>query len=184
MKAHENHLPPASFDANRVRADFPILRTRTNGKPLVYLDNAATTQKPRAVIDAISHYYEAQNANVHRGVYQLSQIATDAYESARVKVQKFINAGEAAEVIFTRGTTEGINLVASSWGRANLKAGDEVVVSHLEHHSDIVPWQMACEATGAVLRVIPINDRGELVLEELRKFLADGRVKMVAVNHV
>src|SRR5947209_12858960 len=172
MKAHENHLPPASFDANRVRADFPILRTRTNGKPLVYLDNAATTQKPRAVIDAISHYYEAQNANVHRGVYQLSQIATDAYESARVKVQKFINAGEAAEVIFTRGTTEAINLVAASWGRSNLKVGDEVLVSALEHHSNIVPWQIACDAAGAKLTPIPMNDLGELRMEEFAKLLS------------
>jgi cysteine desulfurase/selenocysteine lyase len=172
------------WDVERVRADFPILQTTVNGKPLVYLDNAATTQKPRAVIDAIVRYYETQNANIHRGVYQLSQTATDLYEGTREKVRAFINAGEVAEIIFTRGTTEGINLVASSWGRTHLKAGDEVVVSHLEHHSDIVPWQMVCETMGAKVRAIPINDEGELVLAELEKFLANGRVRMVAVNHV
>jgi cysteine desulfurase/selenocysteine lyase len=172
------------WDVERVRADFPILRTKVRGKPLVYLDNAATTQKPRAVIDAIVRYYETQNANIHRGIYQLSQTATDLYEGVRHKVRAFINAAELGEIIFTRGTTEGINLVAASWGRAFLKAGDEVVVSHLEHHSDIVPWQMACEATGAKIRVIPINDDGELVLGELQQFLDGGRVKMVAVNHV
>jgi cysteine desulfurase/selenocysteine lyase len=172
------------WDVERVRADFPILRTKVRGKPLVYLDNAATTQKPRAVIDAIVRDYETQNANIHRGIYQLSQTATDLYEGVRHKVRAFINAAELGEIIFTRGTTEGINLVAASWGRAFLKAGDEVVVSHLEHHSDIVPWQMACEATGAKIRVIPINDDGELVLGELQQFLDGGRVKMVAVNHV
>src|SRR3954470_1666538 len=135
MKSAGDH-PGGSFDVARVRADFPILSTKAHGKPLVYLDNAATTQKPRGVIEAIKHYYEAQNANVHRGVYQLSQIATEAYEAARVKVQKFINAREPAEIIFTRGTTEAINLVAASWGRKFLKAGDEVLVSALEHHSN------------------------------------------------
>ncbi|HUO07920.1 MAG TPA: SufS family cysteine desulfurase [Phycisphaerae bacterium] len=181
------------WDVDRIRADFPILSTTVSRpspppthtpRPLVYLDNAATTQKPRAVIDAIVRYYESQNANIHRGVYQLSQTATSAYEGVREKVRSFVNARESAEIIFTRGTTEGINLVASSWGRTNLRAGDEVVVSHLEHHSDIVPWQMVCEATGATLKVIPINDRGELVLEELQRFLAGGHVKIIAVNHV
>ncbi|HVS73623.1 MAG TPA: aminotransferase class V-fold PLP-dependent enzyme, partial [Phycisphaerae bacterium] len=136
------------FDVERVRADFPILGTLENDRPLVYLDNAATTQKPRAVIDAIVRYYETQNANIHRGVYGLSQRATGLFEEAREKVRRFINAREAVEVLFTRGTTEGINLVANSWGRANLGSGHVVVVSHMEHHSDIVPWQMVCEAGG------------------------------------
>src|SRR5947209_14950822 len=149
MKSDGEHYSSAkggrgTFDPVKVRGDFPILQTKAHGKPLVNLDNGATTQKPRAVIEAIKHYYEAQNANVHRGVYQLSQIATEAYEAARVKVQKFINAAEPAEIIFTRGTTEAINVVAASWGRKFLQAGDEVLVSALEHHSNIVPWQIAC----------------------------------------
>jgi cysteine desulfurase/selenocysteine lyase len=172
-----------AFDPVKVRSEFPILSTKAHGKPLVYLDNGATTQKPRAVIEAIRHYYEAQNANVHRGVYELSQVATELYEGARHKVQRFINAGEAAEVIFTRGTTEGINLVASSWSRACLRGGDEVIVSAMEHHSNIVPWQIACDAVGAKLRVIPMNDAGELVMEEFAKLLS-ARTKLVAVNHV
>src|SRR5439155_25117859 len=138
MKPLQDHRG-GSYDVHRVRADFPILHTKSHGKPLVYLDNGATTQKPRAVIEAIKHYYEAQNANVHRGVYELSQVATELYEGARLKVQRFINAGESAEVIFTRGTTEGINLVAACWSRAFLKSGDEVIVSAMEHHSNIVP---------------------------------------------
>src|SRR3954468_22393728 len=153
MRSDANHHATSTtsrgFDPLKVRADFPILQTLSHGKPLVYLDNGATTQKPRAVIDALSHYYQAQNANVHRGVYELSQIATELYEGARLKVQRFINAGESAEVIFTRGTTEGINLVAACWSRAFLKSGDEVIVSAMEHHSNIVPWQMACDAVGA-----------------------------------
>ena len=176
-------VAPIAFDPVAVRGDFPILATRSHGKPLVYLDNGATTQKPRAVIEAISHYYEAQNANVHRGVYELSQVATEAYESARVVVRDFIGAAEAAEIIFTRGTTEGINLVASSWSRAFLKAGDEVIVSAMEHHSNIVPWQMACDAAGARLRVIPMNDAGELRMDEFAKLLGP-RTRMVAVNHL
>ncbi len=155
-----------------------------NGKPLVYLDNGATTQKPRAVIEAVAAFYGSQNANIHRGVYQLSQTATRVYEEAREKVRGFIHAADAGEIIFTRGTTESSNLVAASWGRANLTAGDVVVVSHLEHHSNIVPWQMACALAGAELKVIPINERGELELGVLDRFLADGRVRMVAVNHV
>jgi cysteine desulfurase/selenocysteine lyase len=171
------------FDVQKVRGDFPILQSLSHGKPLVYLDNGATTQKPQAVIDAIVRYYESQNANVHRGVYELSQIATDAYESARVRVQRFLNAADPAEIIFTRGTTEGINLVASSGCRAFLKAGDEVIVSAMEHHSNIVPWQMACEAMGARLRVIPMNDAGELRMDEFARLL-NSRTKFVAVNHV
>ena len=171
------------FDVQKVRADFPILSTSVHGKPLVYLDNGATTQKPNAVIDRISRYYREENANIHRGVYRLSQVATEAYEDARRKVQTFINAADEREVIFTRGTTEAINLVASSYARATLKPGDEIIVSTLEHHSNIVPWQIAAEATGATVRVIPVNDDGELLLDEYAKLLGD-RTKLVAVNHV
>src|SRR5215216_346213 len=160
------------FDPMRVRKDFPILWTESHGRPLVYLDNGATTQKPRQVIDAISRYYEAQNANIHRGVYRLSQLATELWESARGKVARFINATDERECIFTRGTTEGINLVAGCWGRTFLKPGDEVLVSAMEHHSNIVPWQIACEATGAKLRVIPMNDAGELLMPEYARLLA------------
>src|SRR5688572_25794376 len=173
-----------SFDPLSVRSDFPILQTKVYGKPLVYLDNGATTQKPRAVIDAISRYYESQNANIHRGVYHLSQLATTLYEESREKVRKFINAPEERECIFTRGTTEGINLVAACWGRNFLKAGDEVVVSAMEHHSNIVPWQIACDAVGATLRVIPMNECGELQLDALREFLAGGKVRLISVVHL
>src|SRR5687768_1511234 len=168
------------FDPHRVRADFPILSTTVYGKPLVYLDNGATTQKPNAVIDRVSRYYREENANIHRGVYRLSQVATEAYESARRTVQHFINAADEREVIFTRGTTEGVNLVASSFARATMKPGDEIIVSTLEHHSNIVPWQMAAEAAGARVRVIPIDDDGELLLDEYAKLLND-RTKIVAV---
>lgn len=143
------------------RADFPILKTQVNGHPLVYLDNGATTQKPQVVIDAVSHYYENTNSNIHRGVHQLSELATAAYENGREQVRRFIGAASVKEVVFTRGTTESINLVANSWGMANLKAGDEVLVTEMEHHSNIVPWQMVTERTGAELKVIPINDAGE-----------------------
>jgi cysteine desulfurase / selenocysteine lyase len=172
------------FDPLNVRNDFPILQTKVYGKPLVYLDNGATTQKPRAVIDAISRYYESQNANIHRGVYHLSQLATTLYEESREKVRKFINAADARECIFTRGTTEGINLVGACWGRNFLKGGDEVVVSAMEHHSNIVPWQMACDAVGAKLRVIPMNECGELQLDALRDMLASGKVRMISVVHL
>ncbi len=172
------------FEVEAVRRDFPILATHSHGKPLVYLDNGATTQKPRAVIDAIVRYYESQNANIHRGVYELSQTATALYEGVREKIRAFIGAAEAAEIIFTRGTTESINLVVSSWSRVYLRRGDAVIVSHLEHHSNIVPWQMACEAAGAKLKVIPINDAGELDIEAFRRLLNEGGAKMVAVNHV
>jgi cysteine desulfurase/selenocysteine lyase len=173
----------AVFDPDTIRADFRLLSTTVRGKPLVYLDNGATTQKPRQVIDAIVRYYETQNANIHRGVYQLSQDATEAYESARRKVAAFLNAGDENEVIFTRGTTEGINLVAACWGRKFLKPGDEVIVSAMEHHSNIVPWQITCELTGAVLRVIPINDAGELRMDEYAKLLGP-RTKFVSVTHL
>src|SRR5437773_4706214 len=143
-----------AYEVSRIREDFPILKTTVSGKPLIYLDNGATTQKPRQVIDAIKHFYEHENANIHRGVYYLSQLATDRYEGARHKVRKFINASEDREIIFTRGTTESINLVASSFGRLRLRADDEVIVSNLEHHANIVPWQISCQQQGATLRVI------------------------------
>jgi cysteine desulfurase / selenocysteine lyase len=176
---------PASgiFDVERVRADFPILEQKIHGKPLVYLDNAATSQKPRAVIDAISRYYEGTNANIHRAVHHLSEQATEEYEAARQTAQKFINAPSLSEVIFVRGTTEGINLVAQTFGRANIHSGDEVVVTDMEHHSDIVPWQLLCEDRGAKLRVVPINDRGELILDEYAKLLGP-KTKLVCVTHV
>jgi len=173
----------AALDAKRLREDFPILhQTVRGGRPLVYLDNAATTQKPRAVIDAVSRYYERDNANVHRAVHLLSQLSTQEFEEARVKVQRLLNASVAREVVFTRGATEAINLVAQSYGRQNVGAGDEVVVSHMEHHSNIVPWQMLCQERGAHLRVIPVDDRGELILEEYEKLLGP-RTRLVAVVH-
>ena len=156
------------FDVLKIRRDFPILQTRMNGKPLVYLDNAATTQKPQAVIDALVHYYSHDNANIHRGIYALSQRATEAHDAARRTVARFLNAREPAECIFVRNATEGINLVALSWARANLKAGDEILLGEMEHHSNIVPWQMTAQATGAAVRVIPMNDDGELILEDGR----------------
>lgn len=170
------------LDVSKIRSDFPILSRTINGKPLVYLDNGATSQKPQAVIDAISGYYAEINANVHRGVHTLSQIATDAFEASRMKIQKHINARHAHEVIFTSGTTHAINLVASGFASI-LKKGDEVLVSSLEHHSNIVPWQFLCERTGAVLKVIPMNLEGELILDGLEQVLTS-RTRIVAVNHV
>ena len=171
------------YDLARVREDFPILKELIHGKPLVYLDNAATSQKPWSVINAERDYYTHLNANIHRGVHDLSQRATDAFEGARGKARQFINARKNEEIIFVRGTTEAINLVATSYGRSKLKAGDEIVVSEMEHHSNIVPWQMACEATGAVLRVIPISDSGELDMDAYAKLLNE-RTKIVAITHV
>jgi cysteine desulfurase / selenocysteine lyase len=173
----------ALFDPQEVRADFPILFQRVNGKPLVYLDNAATSQKPRVVIDAISRYYEADNANIHRGIHELSQRATREYEATRELVRRFLNATEASEIVFVRGATEGINLVAQTYGRAQVRTGDEVLITAMEHHSNIVPWQILCEEKGARLRVAPINDRGELILEEFARLISP-RTKMVAVSHV
>jgi cysteine desulfurase / selenocysteine lyase len=175
--------PSNVFDVERVREDFPILQQKVHGKPLVYFDNAATSQKPRAVIDAISRYYEGTNANIHRAVHHLSEQATEEYEAARKTAQKFINAPNSTEIIFVRGTTEGINLVAQTYGRANIHAGDEVIVTDMEHHSDIVPWQLLCEDRAAKLRVVPINDRGELILGELEKLLGP-KTKLVCVTHV
>ena len=175
--------PAVSFDVARIRADFPILNRPIRGKPLVYLDNGATSQKPRAVIEALDNYYTTQNSNIHRGVHWLSEHATVAYEAAREKVRGFINAESEQEVILLRGTTEAINLVAQSYGRNFLKRGDEIIVSAMEHHSNIVPWQMVCEQVGARLRVIPINHDGEIVMEEYGRLLNE-RTKFVAVTHV
>ena len=171
------------LDPVALRRDFPALAQLVHGKPLVYLDNAATSQKPRQVLDAMAHFYEADNSNVHRGVHLLSERATRSYEAARDKVQAFIHAKAREEVVFTRGTTEAINLVAHSFLRPRLKPGDEVIVSAMEHHSNIVPWQLACEATGAKLKVIPITDAGELRMDEYAKLLGP-RTKLVAVGHV
>ena len=170
------------FDVGRIREDFPILKEMVHGKPLVYLDNAATTQKPQAVIDALVNYYMTENSNVHRGVHTLSQLATDAYEGARETVRKFINAEHDKEIIFVRGTTEGINLVAQTYGRANIEAGDEIIITAMEHHSNIVPWQILCQENGAHLKVIPINDEGELLLEEYENLLGP-RTRFVSVVH-
>jgi cysteine desulfurase/selenocysteine lyase len=170
------------FDIQKIRADFPILSRQVNGKPLVYFDNGATTQKPQVVIDAIATYYQEINANIHRGVHTLSQLATDAYEASRTKIQNHINAQFPHEVLFTSGTTHGVNLVANGFASL-LKAGDEVLVSALEHHSNIVPWQLLCEKTGAVLKVIPMNEKGELVMEKFDQLLSD-KTKIVTVNHI
>ena len=170
------------LDIQKIRADFPILNQKVNGKPLVYFDNGATSQKPQVVIDAIAKYYQEINANIHRGVHTLSQLATDAYETSRGKIQQHINAKFAHEVLFTSGTTHGINLVANGFASL-LKSGDEVLVSAMEHHSNIVPWQMLCEKTGAVLRVIPMNENGELIMAEFDK-LVSNKTKIVTVNHI
>jgi len=171
------------FDVERIRRDFPILQSKVHGHPLVYLDNAATAQKPQAVIDAIVRYYESENANIHRGVHYLSQLATEEFEKARETVRAFVNAAGAKEIIFTRGTTEAINLVAQTYGRVHVGTGDEVLITAMEHHSNIVPWQMLCEEKGAKLRVAPMNDAGELLLDEYKKLLGP-QTKIVAVGHV
>ena len=170
-------------DFQNLRRDFPVLGRPVHGKKLVYLDSAATSQKPKMVIEAVRRYYEEENANIHRGVHFLSERATELYEAARQKVQKFINARAVHEIIFTRGTTEAINLVAASFARPRLKAGDEIVLTQMEHHSNIVPWQLAAESVGAKLRVVPINDRGELLLDEYEKLLNE-KTRLVSVVHV
>jgi cysteine desulfurase/selenocysteine lyase len=176
--------PVASgLDIAKIRADFPILAERVNGKPLVYLDNAATSQKPRVVLDAIANYYEHMNANIHRGVHTLSVRATEAHDAARLTVKKFINAADTREIIFVRGATEAINLVAQTYGRRHVGAGDEVLITAMEHHSNIVPWQIFCEEKGAHLKVAPIDDRGELLLDEFAKLIGP-RTKIVAVTQV
>ncbi len=175
--------PLRTFDVNRVRADFPILKERVHGRALVYLDNAATTQKPQRVIDALLKYYTSDCANVHRGVHALSERATQDYEGARTKIRRFLNAEHECEIIFVRGATEGINLVAASYGRKFVHADDEVLITALEHHSNIVPWQMLCEAQNAHLRVVPINDRGEVIVDDFDRLLGP-RTRLVAVAHV
>tara|TARA_B100000809_G_scaffold810_1_gene920 strand:- start:1507 stop:2742 length:1236 start_codon:yes stop_codon:yes gene_type:complete len=171
------------IDLQKIRSDFPILSREVNGKPLVYFDNGASSQKPQQVIDVISHYYEYEHSNIHRGIHTLSQEATNAYEDARKTLQHFINAKHDHEVIFTAGTTGSINLVASSFGKKYLKEGDEIIISTMEHHSNIVPWQMICEEKGAILKVVPINDDGEFLMEEFNDLLSD-KTKLVAVTHV
>lgn len=183
METSTNILPTVNFDVEKIRADFPILQTKVYGKPLVYLDNGATAQKPLAVINSMVDYYKGYNANVHRGVHYLSQKATDAHEAVREAVRAFINAEKIQEVIFTRGTTESINIVAHSFGKAFVNTGDEIIITAMEHHSNIVPWQMLCEERGAKLRVIPINTDGELILEEYEKLLNE-HTKLVALVHV
>ena len=177
-------MPSAtSLDVTAIRKDFPILAQQVHGKPLIYLDNAATSQKPKCVIEALTRFYQMDNANIHRGVHQLSERSTQSYEAARGKVQRFLNAASTREIIFVRGATEGINLVAQTYGRTHVSAGDEIVISAMEHHSNIVPWQMLCEEKGAVLRVIPINDRGEVEFDQFEKLL-NHRTRLVAVSHV
>jgi cysteine desulfurase/selenocysteine lyase len=172
-----------SLDINVIRQEFPILNREVKGRPLIYLDNAATTQKPQQVLDALMHYYTNYNANIHRGIHTLAEEATAAFEQTRDAVKSFIGARTREEIIFTRGTTEGINLVAYSWGRKNIQAHDEIIISNMEHHSNIVPWQLLCEEKGAVLKVIPINERGELILEEYKKMLGP-KTKLVSIVHV
>ncbi|MCH7996728.1 MAG: cysteine desulfurase [Chloroflexi bacterium] len=176
-------MPLDERAVQKLREDFPILKQLVHGKPLVYLDNAATSQKPRQVIDAITNYYESYNSNVHRGLHALSEQATQAYEGARGIVRSFLNAAEDREIIFVKGTTEGINLVASSYGRAHLQQGDEIIISEMEHHSNIVPWQILCEEKGAVLKVVPFNDDGELLLDEYERMLGP-RTKLVSMTYI
>jgi len=174
---------PTLYDVEKIRSDFPILQTKVHGKPLVYLDNAATSQKPITVITKAQEYYSSMNSNIHRGVHALSQVATEAYEMARIKIKNFINSLGKNEIIFTRSTTESINLVAQTYGRANIKEGDEVIISEMEHHSNIVPWQMICDEKNAKLKIIPINDEGEIIFEEYEKILTN-RTKFISVVYV
>lgn len=172
----------STYDVDSIRNDFPILSREARGKPLVYLDNAATTQKPQAVIDRLVKYYTEENSNVHRGVHYLSEVATAAYEGARTTVMRFLNARSEKEIVLTRGTTESINLVTQSWGRRNVGSGDEVIISAIEHHSNIVPWQLLCDERQATLRIIPVDDNGDLILEEFEKMLTP-RTRIVSVGH-
>jgi cysteine desulfurase/selenocysteine lyase len=187
MHIEDDIFVPTAMDQlstiHSCRHNFPLLRQSVNGKRLVYLDNAATSQKPQVVIDTIMRYYEAENSNIHRGVHYLSERATRAYEAARLKVRQFLNASGVEEIIFVRGTTEGVNLVAQTYGRQNVKGGDEIVISAMEHHSNIVPWQMLCEEKGARLRIIPINDAGEILIDEYEKLL-NSKTKLVSIVHV
>ncbi len=176
-------MPKNSFDVDRARADFPVLQQTVHGKPLIYLDNAATSQKPAAVIEILDRYYLEYNSNIHRGVHHLSQVATEAYESARENIRRYINAHSTKEIIFVRGATEGINLVAQTFARSHIKAGDEILITEMEHHSNIVPWQILAEQTGAILKYIPINDAGELDLEKIDALLTD-KTKLLALVHI
>jgi cysteine desulfurase / selenocysteine lyase len=171
------------YDVYKIREDFPILKTKIRNKPLVYFDNAATTQKPQQVIDTLNRYYTSMNSNIHRGVHYLSNIATDAFEEARIKVKDFINAASQKEIIFTRGTTESINLVANSFGKSNLKEGDEIIISNMEHHSNIVPWQLICNEKKAKLKVIPIDDNGEIIFDEFLKLISD-KTKLISIVYI
>lgn len=182
MTTFKTILQP-SVNVEKVRADFPILSRKVNGKPLVYFDNGATAQKPKKVIDVLDHYYKHQNANIHRGVHTLSREITIEYENARTTIQKHLNAAHPHEIVFTKGTTDSINLVAASFGKKFITAGDEIIVSTMEHHSNILPWQQVCEEKGAILKVIPINDAGELLLDEYKKLLSS-KTKIVAIAHV
>ena len=174
---------PTLYDVEKIRSDFPILQTKVHGKPLVYLDNAATSQKPITVITKAQEYYSSMNSNIHRGVHALSQVATEAYEMARIKIKNFINSLGKNEIIFTRGTTESINLVAQAYGRANIKEDDEIIISEMEHHSNIVPWQMICDEKNAKLKIIPINDEGEIIFEEFERIITH-RTKFISVVYV
>ena len=173
----------SSIDIQKIRSHFPVLEQEVNGKPLIYFDNAASSQTVKSVVDALTHFYEKDHANIHRGIHTLAERSTKAYEETRERVGGFINAGEADEIIFTKGTTESINLVAQSWGSKFLSQGDEILISQLEHHSNIVPWQLAAERSGAVIKVIPINDKGEILLDEYKKLLSS-KTKLVAVNYI
>ena len=171
------------LDIESIRKQFPILHQEVNGKPLIYFDNAATSQKPQSVIDALMHYYNSDNANIHRGIHTLAERSTTAFENTRKTVAKFLNSNEVEEIIFTKGTTEGINLVASTYGRKFIGSGDEIIISNLEHHSNIVPWQILCEEKGCVLKVIPVNDQGELIMAEYDRLLSE-KTKLVSVNYI
>lgn len=179
----DNVAAPAHLDVDQVRQDFPILHQEVNGRPLVYLDNAATTQKPQSVIDALSSYYQQDNANIHRGIHTLAERATAAFEETRQVVHRFINSNEPEEIVFTKGTTDGINLVAATFGRMNVQKGDEIIISAMEHHSNIVPWQILCEEKGAHLKVIPVNDRGEIIVDEYKQLLSS-KTKLVSIVYV
>ena len=172
-----------TFDVKKIRCDFPILQEKIKGKPLVYLDNAASTQKPNSVIQRLQHFYTHENSNVHRGIHSLSELATEEFEKSREKIQQFIHAKSFTEIIFVRGTTEAINLVAQTYGLSQIKADDEIIISHMEHHANIVPWQLLCAQTGAKLKVIPINDAGELILEAYQRLLSP-KTKLVAICHI
>ena len=176
-------MTPATFDPATIRSEFPTLEQSVNGRPLVYLDNAATSQKPRVVLNALQAYYENDNSNVHRGIHELSRRATVAYEESRTKVADWIGAAGPSEIIWTRGTTESINLVANAWGLDNLSEGDEILLSVLEHHSNIIPWQLVAHRTGAVIKYIELDERGRWILEDLPRLLTD-RTKVVAISHV